>query len=286
MFKALLPEDLIKKAPSIFTEAAADRTSDKYQHISTIRVLDGLKREGFVAVKAMQSRVRIADKANFTKHLIRLRHVDARPTAGGLFPEIVLINSHDGLSSYRLMSGIYRLICSNGLIAGNTYEQVKIRHQGDIIHNVIEGTYEVIKNSKKMIESAEEMEQVKLSIDEKNLFAEAAHAIRFDGNETGQNIKPVSLLTPRRFVESNKNDLFTVFNIVQENIIKGGIASYAKDKYGRMTKRIRTRAIKSIDQDTMLNRALWSLSEKMLELKKQGTTGTGDEAITTLSSKV
>ena len=130
MFKALLPEDLIKKVPSIFTEMAADRTSDKYQHISTIRVLDGLKREGFVPVKAMQSRVRIADKANFTKHLIRLRHVDARPTVSGLFPEIVLINSHDGLSSYRLMSGIYRLICSNGLIAGNTYEQVKIRHQG------------------------------------------------------------------------------------------------------------------------------------------------------------
>jgi hypothetical protein len=286
MFKALLPEDLAKNVPSIFTEGAADRTSDKYQHISTMRVLDGLKREGFVPVKAMQSRVRIADKANFTKHLIRLRHIDARPTVSGLFPEIVLINSHDGLSSYRLMSGIYRLICSNGLIAGNTYEQVKIRHQGDIVHNVIEGTHEVIKNSKKMIESGEEMEQVNLSIDEKKIFAETAHAIRFEGSETGENIKPISLLRPRRFVELNKNDLFTSFNIVQENIIKGGIAGYAKDKYGRMVKRIRTRAIKSIEQDTVLNRALWSLSEKMMELKKQGTTGAGDEAITTLSSKV
>ncbi|MHB1949557.1 MAG: DUF932 domain-containing protein, partial [Gammaproteobacteria bacterium] len=202
----------------------------------------------------------------FTKHMLRFRHVNARPTASGLYPEIVLINSHDGLSSYRLMAGVYRLVCSNGLIAGNTYDEIRVRHQGDILGNVIEGTYRVIGDSKKMIESAEKMSALVLSNPEKKIFAESAHAIRFENSSMSEAIEPVKLLSPRRLAESNKDDLFTVFNIVQENLIKGGIRGYAKDANG-YHKRVRTRAINSIDQNTILNRALWSLAEKMMQLK-------------------
>jgi hypothetical protein len=63
-----------------------------------------------------------------------------------------------------------------------------------------------------------------------------------------------------------KDDLFSILNVVQENLIKGGVRGYAKDKNG-YTKRIRSRAINSIDQNTALNRALWTLAEKMMQLK-------------------
>lgn len=267
MFKTLNLENLQRQVPSIFTENSAERTSDKYQHISTAKVIDGLLAEGFMPTWATQCRCRLAIKKAYTKHMLRFRHIDARPTSSGLYPEIVLINSHDGLSSYRLMAGVYRMVCANGLIAGTSYNEIRVRHQGDIVGEIIEGTYSVIEDSKKMIESASKMSSINLTLPEKKIFAEAAHTIRFDNNHTGEGIEPLKLLSPRRLEEVNKNDLFTIFNVAQENLIKGGIRGYAKDKNGRLTKRIQTRAIKGIDQNTALNRALWTLAEKMLQLR-------------------
>jgi len=267
MFNALSLENLHRQVPSVFTESSAERTSNKYQHISTAKVIDGLRAEGFLPTWATQCKCRLSTKKAFTKHMLRFRHVDARPTTSGLYPEIVLINSHDGLSSYRLMAGIYRMVCSNGLIAGTTHEEMRIRHQGDIVSNVIEGTYSIIENSKKMIESADVMSSHALSAPERQIFAEAVHTIRFDNNPAGEGIEPLKLLSPRRFEETNNNDLFTVFNVAQENLIKGGVRGYAKDRNGRLTKRTHTRAIKGIDQNTALNRALWTLAEKMLQLR-------------------
>jgi hypothetical protein len=266
MFKVLSLEYLQQKVPSIFTENRAERTSGKYQHISTARVIDGLLAEGFVPTWAAQCRCRLTEKKAYTKHMLRFRHVNAKPTSSGLFSEIVLVNSHDGLSSYRLMAGVYRLVCSNGLIAGKTYNEIRVRHQGDILGEVIEGTYEIIKDSQKMIEAADQMSAIKLHPREKMIFAEAAHTLRFEDSSISEAIKPVQLLEPRRFEELEKDDLFTVFNVAQEHIMKGGLRGYAKNLNGRY-KKVRSRAVSSIDQNTALNRALWSLAEKMMELK-------------------
>lgn len=259
-------EALQRKAPSIFTQTRAEGTSDRYQHISTLEIIEKLMGEGFKPTVAKQSNSRLESKKSFAKHCIRFRHVDTVPSASQLFPELVLINSHDGLSSYRLYAGLYRLVCSNGLVAGQEYEDVKVRHQGDVVGNVIEGTYSIIDTAKQLIHVTEKMGSVQLDRDEQLLFAEAAHILRFEESEVGQSINPKQLLAPRRGAEVNKDDLFTVFNIVQENVIKGGLRGYGRDSQG-YPKRIRTREIKSIDQDTSLNRALWTLTEKMMQLK-------------------
>lgn len=265
-------------APSVFTEQGAEHVSSKYQHISTAKVVEGLISEGFMPVMAQQSCSRILEKRAFTKHMIRFRHRDAAetPELGGLIPELVLVNSHDGLSSYRLMAGIYRLVCTNGLVAGETFKEVRVRHQGNVIHNVIEGTYEVMNETQKMLEHAEHMGGITLNQDEKRIFSEAVHQLRFDGEtveETG--IKPAQFLRARRYQEADKSDLFTVFNVAQENVIKGGLTGYAVDADGRYRsrttgermKKVTTREVKSIDQSNILNRALWTLAEKMAELK-------------------
>lgn len=265
MNQFLTTETLYKKAPSIFTEGSASKTSDKYQHISTHTIINSLIKEGFQPTWAHQSKARLQDKKAFTKHMVRLRHVDAAPNNAGLYPELVLVNSHDGLSSYRLMAGIYRVICGNGLIAGNTFDEVRVRHQGDILNNVIEGTFSVVNTAHQMIEVADEMSTITLTPTEKQIFAESAHSLRFD--EDDQSIGVNNILNVRRLSEKNKNDLFTVFNVVQENIIKGGLKGYKLNEFGRL-KRVTTRDIKSIDQNIKLNKALWSLAEKMRELKQ------------------
>jgi hypothetical protein len=276
-FQTLDIDQLRARAPSIFTTEAAEHTSSKYKHISTLEVVNGLMREGFMPVKAMQSGSRLPDRKAFTKHMIRFRHVDTVPTVnGGLFPELVLINSHDGMSSYKLMAGLYRLVCSNGLVSGNTFKSVRVRHQGDIINNVIEGSYEVMSESRLLLDNAESMNSIILNGDEKRAFAQAVHELRFDGatvEESG--IQPEQFLKPRRYDEQGKHDLFTTFNIAQENVIKGGLKGWAIDPEGKYTlrgtgdkvRKVSTSEIKSIDKNTSLNRALWTLAEKMRELK-------------------
>ena len=80
-------------------------------------------------------------------------------------------------------------------------------------------------------------------------------------------VTPESLLQPRRYADQKDSDLFTVFNVIQENLIKGGIRGYRLNKYGYTT-RTKTREVKAIDQNVKLNRALWTLTEKMMEMKR------------------
>ncbi len=267
MFTSLNLDQLKRTVPSIFTDGRAERTSDRYQQISTAQIVGALGSKGYAPTWAEQCRTRIVSKREYTKHMIRFRHVDAKATASGLYPEIVLINSHDGLSSYRLLSGVFRIVCSNGLVAGSKYDEVRVRHQGDIVKDVIDGTHTVINNSLKMIESANEMAEIQLNEKESLYLAEAALAVRFGDEEQGKAFDSADFLMPRRYVDSDSNDLFTKINILQENIIRGGIRGCVRNDLGRITKRTQTRAITSIDQSTKLNRALWTLAEKMMELK-------------------
>jgi hypothetical protein len=153
--------------------------------------------------------------------------------------------------------------------AGENYKIVRVRHQGDVLSNVIEGTFEVMKSAEQLLQSADEMSSVQLTSEEKQIFSEAVHQLRFDGDLSlaATAIKPEEFIRARRRAEQNKNDLFTIFNIAQENVMKGGLQGWAKDQNG-FGKKVSTRGIKSIDQSNALNKALWTLAEKMRELKK------------------
>lgn len=263
-FQPISIDTLRRDVPSVFTQDSASRTSDKYQHISSIQIIERLQQEGFVPVFAQQARTIDHHKNAFAKHMLRFRHIDAKPTTGGLYPELILVNSHDGLSSYRLNAGIYRLICDNGLVEGKPVNEVRIRHQGNILDDVIEGTYTVLNRAQNMLEKSEHMASIHLDQAAQLRFAQAAHQSRFGNSELGQAIKPIALLAPRRFQDANENDLFTIYNIAQENIIRGGLRGWQRDKYGVLRCK-RTRAITSIDQCIAINKALWLEAEQFMQ---------------------
>ena len=113
--RPLTNDELRQVAPSVFAEAAHDSRSARYAYIATIEILNGLRREGFEVFDARQARTRLPDRTEHTKHLLRLRHAShtGRALAGDSVPEILLLNSHDGSSSYQMMGGIFRFICAN-----------------------------------------------------------------------------------------------------------------------------------------------------------------------------
>jgi hypothetical protein len=268
--RSLTEDELFRLAPSIFATSAHDSRSERFQPIPTIDVLRGLMAEGFMPVGAKQSTTRDESKREFTKHLIRLRRLDAdrRYSVGDTVCEMLLKNANDGTSAYDLMAGLFRIACLNSMVTQtSTLDSVKVRHSGDVQGKVIEGTYRVLGEAQKTLAAPADWSGLNLHRDEKEAFAEAAHVLRFgdaDGN-VATPIKPAQLLIPRRHADA-RDDLWTTFNVAQENVIRGGLRGMGRDANNRL-RRCTTRAVNGIDQDVKLNKALWVLASKMAELK-------------------
>jgi hypothetical protein len=258
--KTLTHEALFQQAPSIFSAEAHEKVSDKYAMIPTIECVKGLEKAGYYPVSAKESRSRDAQNRPFAKHMIRFRKHD-HIELGGNVPEIVLFNSHNGLSSYQLKAGIYRLVCANGLIVGNDMFHSRVKHQGNAVEKVIEAADHIIEIMPKAIEVAGEWRDIRLTTEQKRAFAESASLLKWSPEEI--EISPERLLLPRRLTDQS-NDLWTTFNVIQENMIKGGMRYYKPDSFKRGT----TRKVESVQENSRLNTALWNLTEKMAELVK------------------
>ena len=256
----LSDEQIRAVAPSIFAEAPHESRSERYSYIPTATVLQELRGEGFEPFMVCQTRVRRDDRRDFTKHMIRLRHasqIDARGEAN----EIILLNSHDGTSSYQMLAGMFRFVCQNGLVCGDTVADVRVHHKGNIAEQVIEGAYEVLHGFEQAQASREAMRAVTLDGGEAEVFARAALALKYDDPDKPAPITESQVLAARR-LDDNRADLWSVFNRTQENLIRGGLLGR-----GGNGRRQRTRPVQGIDQDLRLNRALWLLADGLRQLK-------------------
>lgn len=253
----LSDEQIFNAAPSVFADAPHTSRSARYAYIPTCDVVNGLRAEGFQPFMACQARSRIEGKADFTKHMLRFRHQSQ--INGDTANEIILVNSHDGTSSYQMLAGCFRFVCHNGLICGSEVEDFRVRHSGDILSNVIEGAYRIVDEFEQVDSTRDLMQSVILNDDQQNAFASAALLLRYDPEENVP-IPAHKLNTARRSGDRGA-DLWHTFNRVQENIIQGGLRGVNRNG-GRMS----TRQVTGVSENVRLNRALWSLGVEMARL--------------------
>ncbi|WP_319049363.1 DUF932 domain-containing protein [Pseudomonas aeruginosa] len=256
----LTDDQIHRVAPSIFADAPHESRSQRYAYIPTAAVLAELRKEGFQPFMVTQTRVRDEGKREHTKHMLRLRH--ASQINGAEANEIVLLNSHDGTSSYQMLAGMFRFVCSNGLVCGDTVADVRVPHKGDVAGQVIEGAFEVLSGFERVKESRDAMRAITLDEGEAEVFARSALALKYD--PTDNKPAPITesqILMPRRF-DDRRQDLWSVFNRTQENLTKGGL--HGRSANGR---RQQTRPVQGIDSDVRLNRALWMLADGLRQLK-------------------
>ena len=246
-------------APSIFADDKHASRSDSYAYIPTIDVLSALRQEGFLPFFVCQTKSRDDGKRDHAKHMIRMRHAGQINSSEA--NEIILLNSHDGSSSYQMLAGVFRFVCNNGMVCGDTVDDIRIRHKGNIIDNVIEGAFRVLEDFEGVNEQKEGMKALTLDTGEQHAFAHAALLLKYDAELAPPPITESQLLRPRRTGDV-KDDLWTTFNRVQESMIKGGLRGRAANG-----KTVATRAVSGIDQNVKLNRALWTLAESMRKLK-------------------
>lgn len=258
----LTNETMRQIAPSIFAAEAHISRSERYTYIPTIEIVEGLRQEGFQPFMVAQSRTRQDDRREYTKHMLRLRHASTITNAEA--PEVILVNSHDGSSAYQMTAGVLRFVCMNGLIVGDGIENVKVQHKGNVKDMVIEGAYEVMKSFSAVNEHMDEMKATALTAPMAEAYAEAALTLRYDTEEKAAPVTVRQVLQPRRTAD-NAADVWSTFNRVQENLTQGGLSATAANGG-----RTRTRAVTGIDQNVKLNRALWTLSERMTAILNGG----------------
>jgi hypothetical protein len=268
--EALTDDQLRAAVPSIFATEAHESRSARFTPIPTIKVLDGLRAEGFAPFGAQQARTRVEGNAEYTKHLLRLRHRSLANATGEAF-EIVLVNANDGTSAYQMLPGFFRMVCANGLMTGETSREVRVRHSGDAVGAVIEGAFQVLQDAPRVTEQVAGFKAVTLTEGERGAFAEAAHVLRFPKAHKAvpspAPIAPEALLKPRRATDRGA-DLWSAFNVIQENVIRGGQRGQVVAADGAR-RRASVREVTGIDQGRALNRALWVLTERMAELRSK-----------------
>lgn len=269
-------DEIRKKCPSVFkTVPTNPNVSEKYTHVNTATVIDDLSKLGWYPTEAKQCRQTKKSSGIRSFHMISFQNPDVKickPVTddnGNVtevvdsYPRIILTNSHDGFNSFKFMVGLYRLVCSNGLVVSSAeLLNMTVRHINydfSVLREIVNTSIEKIPS---IISTMNTMRHIELSNDEKKELATAVVKIR-KGVEDDEQINVddetiADILQPVR-TEDKSNDLWTIFNVCQEKMIKGGYMQKNKfEKYRRQ------RSITSIKKDIEYNQRLWLAASKYL----------------------
>ena len=243
--------DEIKKiAPSVFTTEKAPHLTDKYIQTPTSRVVEDLMNLGWQVTKAQE--VRSRKYKGFQKHVVVFRNPDIMikgKDGDDAFPQILLTNSHDGKAAFNFRVGIFRLVCSNGLVISDAdFSNVSIRHINYTFESLQAKVAEMITKLPNLVNKINTFKQTQLTEEQMKDFATKAMQLR-----TKQQVDVMEVLTAER-PQDEGNDLWVVFNRIQEKLTGG---SY---RAGRR----KARSVKNFQKDIELNEQLFELAGSYL----------------------
>lgn len=268
---------IIDLAPAAGSFEPMDGVSSKYSFVPTMTAVDLLRDAGWFPIDATQSSVRIAKREGYQKHMIRFAKNGL--SFDGERVDLVLYNSHDRGCAFRLIASVWRKICGNGLMVSSKFANFSHKHIGFKPEDFIHSAGEIASSAGIIADRVDEMKVIEMTPDERNVFAQTALGLVYGaGSKSWEElenaikeapIRPDQLLHERRYDDKGK-DLWTLFNLCQENICRGGLKGRKVNSSGRI-RNVTTRPVKALDRNIKLNQALWFLTEKMAELKQQDT---------------
>jgi len=255
----LTKEQIMEKAPAVLSVKPMSNVSNKYIFISTEKVIDSLAKNGWQVSDVDQMHTlksRKKDIPSYKQHLVRFRNEKLAIDKENI-PELILVNSHDRSKPFRFYAGLFRLICSNGLIiAESKFESIEFRHIGIDGKEIIEVLQKSSERIKGIFSQIKIMKQIILSPQNKTDIARRAINMKWKDTSV---VTPSDLLTPKR-EEDKKDDLWTVYNVVQENLMKGGVTVSTGFKRFKHTK-----AIRNISENVRVNTKLWEIVESKIK---------------------
>jgi hypothetical protein len=260
-------DDIRKMAPVALADKPTREVSSRYVFHSTEQIIDDLGSLGWMPTKASQRAPRKAEGlSKFSPHMVTFAHPDMSINGKDgdlLYPQIIVQNRMDGLGAFKFMAGIFRLVCSNGLvIATEDFGTLSIRHTNysfDDVRQVVQTRVEVLPEQ---VENMNVMKQKMLNVGLQRQLATQALMVRnnvkaegLEAEEFVKNVDPElikTLITPFRVQDAGK-DLWSTFNVVQERLTKGGW------EHGKR----KAKGLTSFERDLDFNKKLFDLALTM-----------------------
>jgi hypothetical protein len=250
-------EQVAKTAPAILSDSRGVNTLSKYETISTHEAINLMAAQGYVITFAAQQKITHPLMAKSAKHLVRMRHesmFSPTPKVGESVPEVCFVNAHDGSSKFHVYIGRYRFICTNGLMTGETVGSHSLRHTGKTLAQQVKEMLDDIATRTLPIMEAQvhAMRARQLSEKEQVVFASHAIALRW---ETGTDAVSTNMVLRARREEDAANDMWSVYNRVQENVMMGGFTAANRNR--------NVQALEQVNSVVRVNRAMWDMAVKL-----------------------
>ena len=243
-------ETLTLKVPSIFANQASPKVSDKYTFVSSLEILEKFEQDGWKIASAVQK-----GKTQYHAHEIRLTN-GTLPAVGDSLIQAVIQNSHNGTKPLQIQAGLFRLVCSNGLVvADEEFSAFRIRHTGYTFQELRGVVSQAVADLPKKVLILNQMQLIELTPVEQRQLAIDAMQLRTNRIDAKWDEETIAdVLTPQRDADKG-NDLWTVFNVIQEKITQGG---YSAALNGAKVRKVRK--IKSFEKDLKVNQDLFKLA--------------------------
>ena len=266
----LTKDQLRKICPVAFKETPTNpNVTDKYLFVNTETIIDDLDKLGWKPVTAAMRKNRGKDTI-FSKHMVSFQNPNIKITSkdgDDAFPRIIMTNSHDGLQAFKFSVGIFRLVCSNGLVvADEKFSEFKIRHKGYTFAELRDVVAQAVKDLPNKVEVLNKMRNKILTQDEKQKLALDALLIRAGISPDSDKAKEFEydqetiqdILEPKR-KEDTGDDLWKTFNVIQEKITQG---EFHAALVGAKVRKVRK--IKSFEKDLQVNKELFKLATALV----------------------
>lgn len=261
--------NLILNAKSALTETKnLTLVKDTYGFIDTKKIIDRFENQGWQLSNAKEVKVRSVNRQGFQKHLLTFRNenflrIPGLPNHHDSIPELIVENSHDGSSALRIFFGVFRIACLNGIIAGSMLNSMRVIHSQNSIKKLDESIDIMTGNIPDLIEKVGKFSGIELSDEQKMTLAQQSIRLRLERDwQKIEDINCYAALEPKRYNDQS-NDAFSVFNVLQEKVIRGGIIYKKVNSENIIEKRV-SRPVNSVSQSVKLNRGLWNILETIV----------------------
>lgn len=258
-------------APSVFSLSSSPIVSENYRHITTSDVVQHLMLQGWQLDKAGESRItrakREAGLAPYVAHAVTLRHPDfqvgQRLKLGQIVPNIMIGGSHNRTTAFWMNGGLYRCVCDNQAVIGMNTFAARFKHQGNftrLMDNIYKSVEMIVSKANVLTETVDRWSSLSLSTEQRHELYRRVIMLRPETTGRSLALTNLDVFDERRRPQDGGNDLFTVFQVMQEHTMRGHRGFVTLPNGGGANRTI-ARGIGGVNAFVDINRAMWDLTE-------------------------
>lgn len=221
--------ELVKQLGKVIKHKAGENTSDRYVAVNTMDVVADLHAKGFQMV-SLSGGYSKNITAKDGKHRVDMINPDIRVGAASdpTFARVLVTNGYNARTALRVIAGMFRGACENGLVFGQVGDvsNIRAKHVEGIIEALqqVEGYIKKLPQMGKLIKTYADTEilddmRSELAREMAMVRQEVIWGSKFNPDDFKIDIDSMTEIWRK---EDKKKDAWTTFNVLQEKVIRGG----------------------------------------------------------------